>query len=82
LYPRLSSSDWESARLKIWLSPVQIRAEALSFLVFGAFLDHYGSAVRVRSFDHDLEDGEMIVAVSLLAGAVFLYLAGYIMKAA
>lgn len=27
-YPRLSSSDWESTRLKIWLSPVQIRAEA------------------------------------------------------
>jgi hypothetical protein len=51
-------------------------------LYSGHFSDYYGSAVRVISFEHDLEDGEMIVAVSLLAGAVFLYLAGYIMKAA
>ena len=31
--PCLSSSVWESARLKIWLSPVQIRAEASFFKV-------------------------------------------------
>jgi hypothetical protein len=30
---RPCSSDWESARLKIWLSPVQIRAGALQQLV-------------------------------------------------